>query len=69
VGSIAGCAIDGTGAKLPAADAIINDDNGPMSFIVFPSVDIFTTQDDRLARAGHTIHPLQAMEAMQAMKS
>jgi hypothetical protein len=41
VGSIAGCAIDGTGAKLPTADAIINDDNGPMNFIAFPLVDIF----------------------------
>ena len=34
VGSIAGCAIDGTGAKLPTADATMSAvDNDPMSFI------------------------------------
>jgi len=33
VGSMACCAIDGTGARLPTAEAIINDDNDPMNFI------------------------------------
>ncbi len=33
VGSTAGCAIEGTGAELPTAEAIISEDNDPMSFI------------------------------------
>jgi hypothetical protein len=35
VGSIADCAIDGTGAKLPTVPAA-NSDNDPMSFILVP---------------------------------